>query len=65
MGNNGETDVVVISNSTEDAKPAEDYPYGTIVGSYIDIEGGSALVDFEVIEIVDDRNPYPTHLGID
>lgn len=23
------------------------------------------LVDFEVIEIVDDRNPYPTLLGID
>jgi len=31
----------------------------------IDIEGASALVDFKVIEIVDDDNPYPTLLGID
>jgi len=25
----------------------------------------SALADFEVIEIVDDNNPYPALLGID
>ena len=31
----------------------------------IDIEGESALADFEVIEIVDDNNPYPVLLGID
>lgn len=31
----------------------------------VDIEGTSALDDFEVIEIVDDNNPYPTLLGID
>jgi len=31
----------------------------------VDIEGASALVDFEVIEIVDDDNPYPALLGID
>ena len=31
----------------------------------VDIEGASALADFEVIEIVDDSNPYPTLLGID
>jgi len=31
----------------------------------VDIEGESALADFEVIEIVDDNNPYPTLLGID
>ena len=29
-----------------------------------DIEGTSAQVDFEEIEIVDDSNPYPTLLGI-
>ena len=29
------------------------------------IEGASALAEFEVIEIFDDRNPYPTLLGID
>jgi len=31
----------------------------------VDIEGTSALVDFEMIEIVDDKNPYPMLLGID
>lgn len=31
----------------------------------VDIEGVSALTDFEVIDIVDDNNPYPTLLGID
>lgn len=34
-------------------------------GLTIDIEGGSALADFEAIEIVDDRNPYLALLGID
>ena len=31
----------------------------------IDIEGVNALANFEVIEIVDDSNPYPALLGID
>jgi len=31
----------------------------------MDIEGVSTLADFKVIEIVDDRNPYPALLGID
>lgn len=31
----------------------------------MDIEGESALADFEVIYIVDDSNPYATLLGID
>jgi len=31
----------------------------------VDIEGVSMLADFEVIEIVDERNPYPTLLRID
>lgn len=30
----------------------------------VDIEGVSALVDIEVIEIFDDNNPYPMLLGI-
>lgn len=29
----------------------------------MDIERARALVDFEVIEIVDNRNPYPALLG--
>ena len=31
----------------------------------MDIEGASALADFELIEIVDDNNPYPVLLGIE
>lgn len=38
---------------------------GRLQGVTIDIEGTSAQVDFEVIEIFDDRNPCPTLLGID
>jgi len=37
---------------------------GWLQGVIVDIEGGSTLVDFEVIEIVDDSNPYPALLGI-
>ena len=31
----------------------------------MDIDGVSTLADFEVIEIIDDSNPYPTLLGIE
>ena len=31
----------------------------------MDIEGESTLAEFEVIEILDDSNPYPTLPGID
>ena len=40
-------------------------PVGRLNGVIVDIEGASALADFEVIEIMDDNNPYPTLLGID
>ena len=31
----------------------------------VDIDGVWSLVDFEVIEIIDDSNPFPALLGID
>lgn len=40
-------------------------PMGKLYGVIVDIEGASALDDFEVIEIVEDSNPYPVLLGID
>jgi len=40
-------------------------PIGMLQGVTIDIEAISTQTDFEVIEIVDDRNPYPTLLGKD
>ena len=38
---------------------------GRLHGVTVDIEDASMLADFEVIEIVDESNPYPTLLGID
>ena len=40
-------------------------PMGRLHGVIIDIEGASALSNFEVIEIVDDNNLYLALLGID
>ena len=39
-------------------------PMGRLQGVTVDIEGTSAQADFEVIDIVDDSNPYPTLLRI-
>jgi len=40
-------------------------PMGKLHGVTVDIEGVSALAKFEVIDIVDEINPYPPLLGID
>ena len=40
-------------------------PMGRLQGVTVDIEGVSTQTNFEVIEIVDDINPYPALLGID
>lgn len=40
-------------------------PMGRLQGITVDIEGAKALADFELIESVDDNNPYPALLGID
>jgi len=41
------------------------FPMGRLQGVTVDIEGASMQIDFEVIEIVDDSNPYLVLLGID
>jgi len=40
-------------------------PLGKLQGITMDIEGASAVANFEVIEIVDDSNRYPALLAID
>ena len=40
-------------------------PIGRLSQVLVDIEGLCTFADFEVINIVDDMNPYPTLLGID
>lgn len=38
---------------------------GRFQGVAVDIEGTNALANFEVIDIVDDSNPYTVLVGID
>lgn len=40
-------------------------PMGCLHGVTVDIKGGCAIANFEVIEIVDESNPYSALLGID
>lgn len=57
----GKTYAAVVSNLVKDKKSAEDHPHGTTVRS----DNRYVMADFEVIEIMDDNNPYPMLLGID
>jgi len=57
-GMNGEIRVALVFNSAKDGESVEDYPHGPAVGVTVDIEGASMLANFEVIEIVDDNNPF-------
>ena len=40
-------------------------PLGRFPSVLVDIDGVNTLADFEVIEIIDDSNPYPSLLGIE
>ena len=40
-------------------------PLGIFPSVPVDIDGGSTLADFEVIETIDGSNPYPALLGIE
>ena len=48
-----------ISQSTKDCAPRK------TPNVSVDIDGVSTLAEFEVIEIIDDNNPYPALLGIE
>jgi len=65
MGMHGQTHVIVVPYLVTNGKPTEDFPMGRLQGVTVDIEGASVQADFEVIEIFNDINPYPTLLGID
>ena len=39
-------------------------PLGRLPSVSVDIDGVNTLAEFEVIEIIDDSNPYPALLGI-
>lgn len=40
-------------------------PLGRLVGVPVDLDGVRSLAEFEVIDIIDDNNPYPTLMGIE
>ena len=40
-------------------------PLGRFPNVPVDIDGVCTVADFEVIEIIDDSNPYPALLGIE
>lgn len=65
MGKTEETYATVISDSIKDGEPVENHPDGEVVGVIVDIKDTSELANFEVIKIVDDKNPYPALLWID
>jgi len=41
------------------------FPLGRLPSVIVHIEGFCTTADFEVIEVIDDSNPYPAFLGID
>jgi len=65
MGVHGQAHVAMVSYSIANGEPAKDPTMGRLQGIMVDIKGASVLADFEVIEIVDDKNPYLALLGID
>jgi hypothetical protein len=40
-------------------------PIGRLIGIPVNIDGVCSIADFEVIEIVDDSQPYPTLMGLE
>jgi hypothetical protein len=40
-------------------------PIGRLKGILVDLDGVCIMVNFEVIDIVDNTTPYPTLLGLD
>ena len=55
----------MVSYLITNGKPQKILPMGRLQGVTLNIEGASMPMDFEVIEIVNDNNPYPALLGID
>lgn len=64
MGKDGETCTIIASYIATMANQRNIIPMGCMYGVTVDIEGASALADFEVIGMMDENNPYPALLGI-
>lgn len=55
----------MVPDIVKNGESIENYPNGEATRVIFDIEGVRTLVDFKVIDILEDSNPYPTLLGID
>ena len=65
MGTNEKTYSGMVPYTIEISQSAEDCAPRKTPSVSVDIDGVSTLADFEVIEIIDDSNPYPALLGIE
>ena len=65
MGTNGKTYVEWSPIQLRLANQQKIVPLGRFPSVTVDIDGVSTLEDFEVIEIIDDSNPYLALLGIE
>jgi hypothetical protein len=59
MGVDGKTQVGMVSCSTQDSESTQNSLIGRLTGVPVNIDGVHNVEDFEVIEIVDDSQPYP------
>ena len=55
----------MVSYSISNGEPRKYFSHGRLQGVTVDIKGTSTQADFQVIEIINDSNPYPMLLGID
>ena len=64
MRNNGQATPRMVPNQIRLTNQEKVMPIGRLSQVQVDIEGLRTFTDFEVINIVDNTNPYPTLLGI-
>ena len=55
----------MVTNIVEDGQPIEDLPNRHNGESEVNLDGVKSTTDFQVIEIVDETNPYLVLLGMD
>jgi hypothetical protein len=56
---------LIVVHSTQVGQPIKNLSHGRLEQVEVNIEGVKTKAYFEVIEIMDDSDPYPTLLGID
>jgi hypothetical protein len=66
LGSNGKSQAILFSYSVVDGESSTAFILvGRLQNIEVDLVGVKTIVDFEVIEIMGEKDPYPTLLGID